>query len=299
MLGSDGGVNVSYDGGRTADYFPNMRIGEVYAVGVDMDDPYNVYAGLQDHDSWKGPSNGKTGTHHAGRLDDGRHRRRHVQPGGSDRLTVGLQHVPDWAASGASISRPVRPPSSSRGAPGSAGASLQLGHADRALAAQSADRLHRRAGAVSFAQSRRRLAGDQPRSDDQRRDDVRPELRVRAVLHDHVDLGIARDARASIWIGTDDGKVHVTRDHGGTWTDADAAVASAGGPADRYVSRVFASPHDAGTAFVAKSGFRNDDFRPFLYRTTDFGKTWTSISRQPARLADQRRRAGSEERATS
>jgi len=41
---------------------------------------------------------------------------------------------------------------------------------------------------------------------------------------------------------------------------------------------VFASPHDAGTALVAKSGFRNDDFRPFLYRTTDFGKTWTSIS---------------------
>ncbi len=39
MLGSDGGVNVSYDGGRTADYFLNKRVGEVYAVGVDMDDP--------------------------------------------------------------------------------------------------------------------------------------------------------------------------------------------------------------------------------------------------------------------
>jgi photosystem II stability/assembly factor-like uncharacterized protein len=61
MLGSDGGVNVSYDGGRTATYFTNLRIGEVYAVGVDMDDPYNVYAGLQDHDSWKGPSNGRSG----------------------------------------------------------------------------------------------------------------------------------------------------------------------------------------------------------------------------------------------
>ena len=61
MLGSDGGVNVSYDGGRTATYFPNMKVGEVYAVGVDMDDPYNVYAGLQDHESWKGPSNGRNG----------------------------------------------------------------------------------------------------------------------------------------------------------------------------------------------------------------------------------------------
>ena len=58
---SDGGVSVSVDGGRTGDYFPNMRVGEVYAIGVDMDDPYNVYGGLQDHDSWKGPSNGKMG----------------------------------------------------------------------------------------------------------------------------------------------------------------------------------------------------------------------------------------------
>lgn len=82
-----------------------------------------------------------------------------------------------------------------------------------------------------------------------------------------------------IWVGTDDGKVQVTRDHGATWTDMTAAIASVGGPADRYVSRVLASPHDAGAAFVAKSGFRNDDFRPFLYRTTDFGRRWTSIGR--------------------
>jgi hypothetical protein len=41
---------------------------------------------------------------------------------------------------------------------------------------------------------------------------------------------------------------------------------------------VFASPHEAGTALVAKNGFRHDDFRPFLYRTTDFGRTWTSIA---------------------
>jgi hypothetical protein len=47
---------------------------------------------------------------------------------------------------------------------------------------------------------------------------------------------------------------------------------------ERWVSRVFASPHDLATAFVAKNGFRNDDFNTYLYRTTDSGKTWTSIS---------------------
>jgi hypothetical protein len=81
-----------------------------------------------------------------------------------------------------------------------------------------------------------------------------------------------------MWIGTDDGKVQLTRDHGATWLDVTSAIATSGGPTDRYVTRVFASPHEAGTAFVAKNGFRNDDFRPFLFRTTDFGKTWTPIA---------------------
>src|SRR5262249_349059 len=62
ILTSDGGVQISNDGGKTADYAPNLRVGEVYAIGVDMDDPYNVYGGLQDHDSWKGPSNGTRGS---------------------------------------------------------------------------------------------------------------------------------------------------------------------------------------------------------------------------------------------
>ena len=72
--------------------------------------------------------------------------------------------------------------------------------------------------------------------------------------------------------------MQLTQNHGGAWTDLTPALVAAGAPADRWVSRVFASPHDAGTAFVSKSGFRNDDFAPYLYRTTDYGKTWTAIA---------------------
>jgi hypothetical protein len=81
----------------------------------------------------------------------------------------------------------------------------------------------------------------------------------------------------TIWVGTDDGKLQLTQNHGDAWTDLTAALTAAGAPADRWVSRVFASPHDAGTAFVSKSGFRFDDFAPYLYKTTDSGKTWTAI----------------------
>ncbi len=58
---SDGGVSASYDGGRTSDHFANLKLGEFYAIGVDMQQPYNIYGGLQDHESWKGPSNGWSG----------------------------------------------------------------------------------------------------------------------------------------------------------------------------------------------------------------------------------------------
>src|SRR5215470_14901811 len=81
-----------------------------------------------------------------------------------------------------------------------------------------------------------------------------------------------------IWVGTDDGKVQVTKDAGKSWNDVTKAIAEAGGPEDAWVTRVFGSHHQAGTAYVAKSRLRQDDFRPFLYKTTDFGATWTQIT---------------------
>ena len=61
LFGSDGGVYVTYDGGKTSDFLYNIPGGEFYAVGVDLADPYNIYGGMQDHESWKGPVNSWSG----------------------------------------------------------------------------------------------------------------------------------------------------------------------------------------------------------------------------------------------
>jgi hypothetical protein len=82
-----------------------------------------------------------------------------------------------------------------------------------------------------------------------------------------------------IWVGSDDGKVQVTRNGGGTWTDQTAKLVAAGGPADYYVTRVFASPHKEGTAFVTKAGWHRDVYAPFVFRTDDFGESWTAIGK--------------------
>ena len=78
-----------------------------------------------------------------------------------------------------------------------------------------------------------------------------------------------------LWAGTDDGNVWVTRDNGKAWTKLNDQIP---GNPGYWVSRVAASPSDPGTAYVSYTGLRNDDFRPFLYKTTDCGATWTPLA---------------------
>jgi photosystem II stability/assembly factor-like uncharacterized protein len=79
-----------------------------------------------------------------------------------------------------------------------------------------------------------------------------------------------------IWVGTDDGNVQLTRNDGATWTNVRAAVPSV--PQGLWVSRVEASRFDAGTCYLTFDGHRSDDFKTYVFKTTDYGKTWTSIA---------------------
>ena len=79
-----------------------------------------------------------------------------------------------------------------------------------------------------------------------------------------------------VWVGTNDGNVQVSRDGGATFTSVVGAVQ--GVPKETHVSRVEASHFDANTAYVTFDGHRTDDHKPYVFKTTDLGKTWTSIS---------------------
>ena len=77
-----------------------------------------------------------------------------------------------------------------------------------------------------------------------------------------------------LYVGTDDGRLHRSPDSGSTWIELTEQVA-----ARRWVSRVVASRHDEGSVYVAQNGKRNDDFRPYLWRSRDHGQTFTDIAR--------------------
>jgi photosystem II stability/assembly factor-like uncharacterized protein len=78
-----------------------------------------------------------------------------------------------------------------------------------------------------------------------------------------------------IWAGSDDGLIHVTRDGGKNWTN----VTPKDVPEWAVISLIAPSPHDAGTAYVAVDNHQQDDLKPYLYKTDDFGKTWTKITK--------------------
>ena len=79
-----------------------------------------------------------------------------------------------------------------------------------------------------------------------------------------------------IWVGTDDGNMQVTRDGGTSWDKA--SEPARGLPEFTWIAKIDASPHDAGTAFVAVDNHRLDDFKPYVYRTTDYGQSWSNLA---------------------
>ena len=99
---------------------------------------------------------------------------------------------------------------------------------------------------------------------------------VSTALYDNIS-SIAESPKKEglIYVGTDDGLVQVTEDGGKNWRKVDKP---AGVPEDAYVQRIVASQHDAGTVYVAYENHQNGDFKPYLIKSTDTGKTWVNIS---------------------
>ncbi|MBC7364238.1 MAG: hypothetical protein H5U07_06815 [Candidatus Aminicenantes bacterium] len=276
LFGSDGGVYITYDGGQTCHHFYNLPLGEVYALGVDMEDPYNVYAGLQDHDSWKGPSNSWSGA--VGPCD-------WVTVGGGD----GMYNVVDpndsrWVyncrefggfarldqKTGVRVSiQPVRKPGKEpyrfNWTP-----PILLSPHNSSIVYIGAQCLLR---SLDRGEHWEEISPDLTTNDKNKQQGAGhiTFCTITTISESPVKPGV-------IWVGTDDGKVQLTTNGGATWIDCTQAIARAGGPASLWVSRVYASPHEAGTAFVAKSGFRQDDFKPYLFKTSDYGKTWVSLA---------------------
>jgi photosystem II stability/assembly factor-like uncharacterized protein len=290
VLGSDGGITVTYDSGRSWDYINNLPLAQFYEIAYNMEKPYRVCGGLQDNYSWCGPS-GSLQTQGIANAE-------WINVGGGDGFDTKLDPndpniVYTESQDGNLLrrdlrtgqSRSLRPLEDNDKAPRyrfqwnspmvmSAHDSKTLYYGGNYLfkSTNRGDSWTRLGPDLTSGIERDKLPilGKVPDKNTlSRHDGVQNYPCSSTVAESPVRAGV-------LWVGTDDGNLQVTRDDGKTWTNVAGKVP--GLKKGAYVAKVEASHRDEGTAYVAFDNHRSDDFAIYLYMTTDYGQTWKRIT---------------------
>jgi photosystem II stability/assembly factor-like uncharacterized protein len=285
--GNDGGANVTTDGGRSWTGQHNQPTAQFYRVTTDNSFPYRILGAQQDNsavrirhrstdrsigtDDWQETAGGESG-HIVAKPDDP-----DVVYGGSygGYLTLFNHRTEEF--------RDVNPWPDNPMGHGAEGAAerfqwnfplLFSPHDANMLYAASQHLFRSSNGGASWE----RISGDLTRNDKTRmgasggpitKDNTSVEYygTIFAVAESALEPGV-------VWTGSDDGLIHVTRDGGKTWANVTPKTM----PEWIMINSIEPSPFDRGAAYVAATKYKSDDFRPYLYRTTDYGATWTKIT---------------------
>ncbi len=284
FIGTDGGVYVSRDRGRNWRFIDNLPVGQFYHISVDMEIPYNIYGGMQDNGSWRGPSdvweNGGIRNYHwievgfgdgfatlidptdsdlgyymsqqgnLGRFDLRTGERKNVPPWGPE--TIPLRF--NWNAAIATDPFEV----------GTIYYGSQFVH-------KSPDRGH------SWQIISPDLTTNDP--DKQRARESGGITRDGTGAENHTTIMTIAPSpveRQLIWVGTDDGRVHLTRAGGGHWEDVGSRIR--GVPDGTWVPHIEPSKFFGGTAWVIFDDHRRGNWKPYIYRTENYGEDWDNIA---------------------
>ncbi|HJR59991.1 MAG TPA: hypothetical protein VJ813_11350 [Vicinamibacterales bacterium] len=274
ILGHDHGMGVSFDRGRTWLSPDNKPLAQFYAIGYDMERPYNVYGGLQDNGSQRGPSTMKGGGsipfeawYRVGGGDgfynvvdptDSRWLYNESQFGNIQRMDQQTGQSRSIRYSRPQGQEPLRWNWSSP---------ILLSPHNPEVVYHAANVLLRSA---NRGDTWTEISPDLTKNLPERRNGSGniQYATITTIDESPIVAGV-------MWAGTDDGNVQVTRDGGKTWTNVADKIP---GHPGYWVSRVIASHHEAAAAYVTVTGYRHDDFKPFVWKTTDYGATWTSIA---------------------
>lgn len=314
IMGSDGGVHVSFDASGSWRMLDNLDLGQFYEIGVDNREPYWVYGGLQDNGSWGGPSNtlDGRGIRNADWFNvnggDGFYAR--VDPQDPSILFAESQNGNlvrvDLDAMERQSIRPVARPDRAMVAEWPGGGDDQETAVEGEEAAEpdpyrwnwnspivisSHDRATIYYGGNALLRSRDRgltweqMSPDLTRAinrDEEELMGVKPVLGILSRNDGISSYGNITTLSESpldadvVYVGTDDGNVQRTVDGGANWTDITETFP--GLPDRTYVSRLTASSAVAGRVYATFDNHYHGDFRPFVYVSDDHGDTWTTIT---------------------
>ncbi|HWA82104.1 MAG TPA: hypothetical protein VG820_01620, partial [Fimbriimonadaceae bacterium] len=261
VVGNDGGAYESRDDGVHWRHLNDMPVGQATTVAVDNKTPYNVFVGLQDNGTMKGPSTYRPGFSDLGEWQD---------VGGGDGATVVVdpRNDGDVIYTGSQFGSEeafdqkakehwsVTPRGRDNRFNWVTPLILSPFHPD--IVYFGAQKLYR-----SFDQGRHYEAISPDLTKNKPQGNV-PYDTIKDISESPLKFGV-------IYVGCDDGNVAMTPDGGVTWKQIPTPQP------DKWVSRIVASKYDAGTVYCSQSGYREDDWSAYLWKSTDYGKTWTSI----------------------
>lgn len=292
LNGSDGGFQRSFDGGDSWEIINNIELSQFYQMEIDNKKPYNIYGGLQDNGTWVGPSNS---LYEAGIL------KRHWKglaygdgyfavpiPGEEHFVYTNLQGgVPFLVDSRYGNVQTIHPYPK---IVGSAGDAIEK-HKYRfnwdspiMISPHDSETVYV-GGNVVFKSNNRGKSWEVISPDLTTNDKSKQRSSGGTIYQDNTAaefhctilyLAESPIQKGVIWAGTDDGNIQVTLDGGKNWSNLKGKIK--GLPEYSWISKIHASEHNAGTAIIVVDQHRMNDFRPYIFMTDDFGKSWKKIT---------------------
>lgn len=287
--GNDGGLNISRDGGRSWRFAENLPVGQFYHVSVDNEYPYNVYGGMQDNGSWRGPSYvwKAQGIRNAywqeiafgdgfdvvPDLDDSQYGYAMSQQGYVSRY--------DWVTGNNYSVRPNHP-----------NPEVQLRfNWNAAIGQDPFDNSTVYFGSQFVHKSTDKgltwevISPDLTTNDgDKQKQGESGGLTLDATgAENHCTILVIEPSSTEkdvLWTGSDDGQVHLTRDGGGSWENLTSNIK--GLPAGSWITQIKASNKVNGEALLVANDYRRHNYSTYVFKTSNYGKTWKSIATDEA-----------------
>ncbi len=280
--GTDGGVYRSWNGGTTMEIVENLPLSQFYHISLDNAEPYNIYGGLQDNGSWYGPSSSSGGIN-AGDWNsigggDGFRVLKHPTKNIIYSEMQGAENVWRYDVDNKLV-KTIQPLE-------------QAGYEDlrfnwnapMAVSAHQPDRfymgsqfLHK---SEDMGDTWEIISPDLSTNDStkQQQSDSGGLSMDNSGAENHTTIFTIAESPIDenvIWVGTDDGNVQVTKDGGKNWQNVVSNIQ--GLPSNTWTYHIEASVHGKGIAYAVFDGHNSGDMKPYVYKTSDFGTTWTNI----------------------
>jgi photosystem II stability/assembly factor-like uncharacterized protein len=285
FVATDGGLYRSLNLGETMEIIENLPISQFYHISVDNQEPYNIYGGLQDNGSWFGPSASPGGVEARDweviGVGDGF--RVYPHPTNPNVMYSEMQGAETiWRYDHKIRQTKVITPFPVEGDP-----KLRYNwNAPITTSLNNPDRLYVGSQFVHISNDRgdtwKKISPDLTTNDKAKQNQAESGgLSVdNSGAENHCTIFTIAESGLDenlIWVGTDDGNVQITQDGGGTWSNVTKSLLEAGSPANTWCYHIEASSFEKGTAYAVFDGHTKNNKNAYCYKTTDFGKTWTSI----------------------